>query len=457
MNADYANAPGAVVEFESVGLDAMRDLDLDPDDCLDCAADDSPEDHDVADDDDDLTDEQLGALTAEGRRAWVVAVESPARAQARNRRREEFEQEEQSRAERAARFPVAENDGTQRAGRRSTAGDSSGWEDVSLDGILDAVEAGTFTLPLPTVGMLADGTAGLFYPGRVNGVAGESGAGKGWLALSIAAEQMRLRHDAYYLDFEDSPALAALRLVSVLSVDPQLVRSRFHYLHPQRHDPDGIESLIERVAATPDAFVVIDSTGESIAAAGLNQNHDEDVALWMQSLAHPLADRGGACVVLLDHMVKSEDGGLWPIGSQRKRAAITGAQYVVEVAEPFSKTADGMAVLRVAKDRHGAREARSVATFIQFRHPILSTTPTADGLAIVLAETLDVILGSGKTAAQVQADRDARAASALDKDVAALDALTPAPTSYRDVKSRLGWRDSRAQAAMREWKSRAKP
>lgn len=454
MSVDYADQPGAAVEFVGVGLDSAAILDLDPDGCLDCANE-SPEGASMTDDADDLPDDRLASMSADERRAWVVAVDSPPRAQARNRRREEFEQAERSRAERAARAPLADDDEAHRA-RRRAASDRSGWEDVSLGGILDAVEAGTFTLPLPTVGMLADGSAGLFYPGRVNGVAGESGAGKGWLALSVAAEQMQLGRHAYYLDFEDSPALAVLRLVTVLRINPQLVRSQFHYAHPQHHDAEGIEALVERVAATPQAFVVVDSTGESIAAAGLNQNHDEDVAGWMQSLAHPLADRGGACVVLLDHMVKSEDGGLWPIGSQRKRASITGAQYVVEVAEPFSKTADGMAALRVAKDRHGAREARSVATFIQFRHPILNTRPTADGLEVERAETLDVVLGSGKTAAQAQADREARAASALDKDVAALDALTPPPTSYRDVKARLRWKDDRSQAAMRAWKSRAK-
>src|SRR5690606_21174734 len=138
---------------------------------------------------------------------------------------------------------------------------------------------------------------------------------------------------------------------------------------PSSHDLDGIEQLVDRVAETPGAFAVIDSTGESMAAAGKSQIIDEDVAQWMQDLAHPLAYRGDACVLLLDHMVKSEDGGLWPIGSQRKRAAITGAQYIAEVADPFSKDKDGMVVLKVAKDRHGQREARSVATYVQFTHP----------------------------------------------------------------------------------------
>jgi len=329
----------------------------------------------------------------------------------------------------------------------------SGWADVPLDGLLDAMQAGALALPVPTVGMVSGAGCGLFYSGRVNGLAGESGGGKGWIALAVGVEQMQLGKHVYYLDWEDSPALAVQRLVGVLGADPQLVRQRFHYLHPERHDAEGIAALVRRVAETPGALVVIDSTGESIAGAGLNQNHDEDVASWFQQLAHPLAT-AGATVVLLDHMTKSEDGGLWPIGSQRKRAAVTGAQYVVEVVEPFSRSVNGAVALRVAKDRHGAREARSVASFVQFTHPIAGTTTTPEGEVVVeLAEALTVTLGLGKSAEQLQADRDARAAAQLAADLAELDRLDPPPTSTRDVADRLRWSSRRATPALREWRA----
>lgn len=329
------------------------------------------------------------------------------------------------------------------------------WADVPLDGILDSIAAGTLVLPTPTVGMLADGSAGLFYSGRVNGLAGESGAGKGWIALTAGLEQMTLGMHVYYLDFEDSAALALLRLVKILRAPPALVRQHFHYVHPAGHDAQGIEDLVERVASVPGALVIIDSTGESIAAAGWNQNHDEDVAAWFQSLAHPLADKGKATVLLLDHMVKSEDGGLWPIGSQRKRAAITGAQYVAEVGDPFSKTKNGMVALRVAKDRHGAREAKSVASYVQFQHPIASMTTLPDGTTdVLLGEELEVVFGVGKSADKIKADKDAKAAAALDADVAALDNMTPPPKSQRDVQGRMSWGGARSMAALREWRVR---
>jgi len=440
----------AAVEFEGPGLDPDGDvLVLHVPDCIgpDCY---DPDPDDTPERDDRMTDERdHDAPTEPG--------DDPDLATLNEYQREDWASAEGiGQGERRRRLALV--DAWDRANRpelRQYAAERSGWADVPLDAILDGIEAGTFALPVPSVGMLSDASAGLLYPGRVNGIAGESGAGKGWLALTIAAEQMGLGRHVYYLDFEDSPALALLRLVRVLRIDGALVRHRFHYLHPARHDDEGIAAFVARVASTPSAFVVVDSTGEALAAAGKNQNHDDEVAAWFQSLAHPLADDGGATVLLLDHMVKSEDGGLWPIGSQRKRAAITGAQYVAEVAQPFSRTTNGMVALRVAKDRHGAREARSVATYVQFEHPVESIVTEADGTVVVTpSEALDVTLGLGKSAAQVKSDREAKAAAALAADVAALDALDPKPTSYRDAKTRLNWRDDRAQAAMRAWRAR---
>lgn len=334
------------------------------------------------------------------------------------------------------------------------SGSAASWDDHPLDNILDQIDAGTLTLPVPTVGQVDDGGGGLFYAGRVNGLAGESGGGKGWVALATAAEHLAAGQHVYYLDYEDTAALALQRLVSVLRVPSDLVRGQFHYVHPEGHDRAGIEAMIERVRSTPDALVIVDSTGESIAASGKNQNADEEVAAWFQQLPHPLAD-AGACVILLDHMTKSDDGGLWPIGSQRKRAAITGAQYVLNVIEPFSKSANGYVTITVAKDRGGHREARSVAAFVQFTHPIERVDTADDGtLTPVMSEELNVRFTRGKSATEIQADKEARAAAALEADIATLDGLDPAPKSVRDVKDRMAWGDTRAQTALREWRTR---
>lgn len=352
-----------------------------------------------------------------------------------------FEQEVEQR-ERSLRV---DKEARKRLAEAEAATSLRSWEPVPFDDILDKITTGTLDLPKPEVGMVTGTDLGLFYLGRVNGIAGESGGGKGWIALRTALEQMKLGRDFYYIDFEDSPDLALLRLVKGLGADPALLKERMHYIHPEEHNLTEIQRLVDAVSRTPDAFIAIDSTGESIAQSGRVQNNDDEVAAWFQELPHALS-RAGATVVLIDHLVKSPEGGLWPAGSHRKRASITGAQYVLEVAEAPSVESDGLVILKVAKDRGGARSAGSAASFVRFTHDPFSGK-------------LHVTFDPGKTVEELKAERAAKAAAAaaaqLAEDVDTLRSLTSPPLSQRDVKERLGWGSTRAAEALREFRSGA--
>jgi hypothetical protein len=73
----------------------------------------------------------------------------------------------------------------------------------------------------------------------------------------------------------------------------------------------------------------------------------------------------GPAVIIIDHVTKADDRepGLWPIGSQRKRAAISGAQFMQRVSKPFAKGQPGTARIICAKDRGGNyRQGEHVAT-----------------------------------------------------------------------------------------------
>ncbi|MDR3068629.1 MAG: AAA family ATPase, partial [Cellulomonas sp.] len=182
-----------------------------------------------------------------------------------------------------------------------------GWAPIDLSTILAAETDGSLKTREPTVGVVDDGH-GLFYTGCVNGLAGESGGGKTWIAMTVGAEQMRQGRDFWYVDFEDTPETAVLRLVRILGVPSRLVEERFRYVQPRAHDPWAVMGLVAQVAAgPPDPYVVVDSTGEALALAGLKQNADEDVAGWFREVPGRLARDAGATVVLLDHMVKADD------------------------------------------------------------------------------------------------------------------------------------------------------
>lgn len=109
---------------------------------------------------------------------------------------------------------------------------------------------------------------------------------------------------------------------------------------------------------------------------GAKPDDDDDTARWFRRLPTAIAKLGPA-VVVLDHVVKADDGGLWPIGSQRKRAAISGAQYMQTVVRPFARDRAGAAKLVCAKDRHGNyRPGQKVAE--------LTVTPTGTGVYLAL-------------------------------------------------------------------------
>ena len=199
-------------------------------------------------------------------------------------------------------------------------GDS--YRPVDLGEVVAGVLSGAVTRPVPTVGVRDDG-AGLFYPGRVNGLAGPSGSGKGWVALYACVQEIAAGRHVVYLDFEDDPAAIVARLLDA-GADPAHVVARFHYVQPD--EPAGVTArghLAAAIAQYAPSLVVIDSTGESMALDGPNPTMTTTLPGGSAPCRRP-SPTSAPAVVVIDHVVKSDEGGLWPIGSQRKRAAISG-------------------------------------------------------------------------------------------------------------------------------------
>ena len=232
---------------------------------------------------------------------------------------------------------------------------------------LAAIYANGLTRPTPTVLTRTDGR-GLLYPGRTNTIFGESGAGKTWAMYIAAAQQMGDGNHVIILDFEDD-AVAYLNRMIALGLPVELVIANSTY-YPigegaTKEDLEVIDALIAERGTT---FVGIDSTGEAIAAQGWNQDKDNEVAMWMGALPRRWA-RLGPCVCMLDHM---PHGGGREIGSQRKRAGVSGAAWEAIATEPFSKDKAGSLTFKVAKDRGGNYAKGTEQAVIQF-------TPEQDG------------------------------------------------------------------------------
>lgn len=199
----------------------------------------------------------------------------------------------------------------------------------------------------------------LIYPAAVNALNGESGGGKSWIALAAAAQTIATGGTVVFIDLEDTAASIVHRL-RALGVPDDHIRERFVYIRPDQ--PLGPEAALDldQHAARAD-LIIIDSIGELMALQGVKPNDDDAVARFYRAIPRALC-RNGAAVLLIDHVPKNnENSPLYGIGSQRKRAAIDGASYMVQTVRAFAKGRPGTVKLVVAKDRHGTRATGTIA------------------------------------------------------------------------------------------------
>ncbi len=242
-----------------------------------------------------------------------------------------------------------------------------GWELSDLATVLDD----DYEPPVPTVLTRTDGV-GLFYAGRVNALWGESGSGKSWVALAACAQLIAAGETVLYVDHEATAAEITTRL-HALDVPRHDIISRFRHVSPDYKWNETASLYLSHIIESDQiTAAIIDSTGEAMAMDGAKPNDDDDVARWHRQLPRFLTRRG-CTVILVDHIPKATDGPkLFAIGSQRKRAAISGAAHMVEARVSPAKGREGRLRLTAAKDRHG--------TYPQGTHVAdLTVTSSPDG------------------------------------------------------------------------------
>jgi hypothetical protein len=223
--------------------------------------------------------------------------------------------------------------------------------------------SGSVRRPEPSVG-------GLLYPGRVNAVYGTHTAGKTWVGLYLARENAPFGR-TLIVDYEDTAEGIADRCVGL---DAELVTS-VRYVAPE--GPLNTEALRRTIEDEGVTLVIIDSVGESLASMGLDSNVERDVTRWFTQVPDALAAMGPA-VLLIDHIAKKQDGTPSPVGSFRKSAAITGAQFALENRIGFSRQRAGWSALTCTKDRNGYFATGEVVGRVEF------SPGTGGGMAVDL-------------------------------------------------------------------------
>ncbi|WP_433344189.1 AAA family ATPase [Micromonospora sp. CA-111912] len=197
----------------------------------------------------------------------------------------------------------------------------------------------------------------LFYPGKLNGVFGESGSMKSWLALLAAVQEIQGGRRVIYIDYEDSPR-AILRRLALFGLTHAQLKRHFVYLGPDAPITDAAKASLKKLIEDtpkeePFSLVVIDAVTEIMAAHGWRVNDAEDGAKFYDQIGKWFA-RLGPAVVTIDHVSKSkEEGGNSPLGNQHKKSGIDGAMYRIEPKEWGGKGRHGKSNIVNYKDRQG--------------------------------------------------------------------------------------------------------
>jgi hypothetical protein len=225
------------------------------------------------------------------------------------------------------------------------------WAPQDLTQILD----GEYQPESPTLLPRSDGPA-LLYPARVHSLHGESESGKSMVAQAEAARLLRTGCDVLYVDFESDAGAVVGRLLA-MGASREDIADHLSYVRPEGNPYRMLHERAawDRLLAVRYCLAVLDGVTDALMTFGAGTKDTDEVAAWFRLVPRKIASSTGASVVLIDHVPKDADSrGRFAIGSQVKMAALDGAAYVVEVAEPLGRGLRGVIVLRVAKDRPGA-------------------------------------------------------------------------------------------------------
>ncbi|MFD7996283.1 AAA family ATPase [Streptomyces mexicanus] len=312
------------------------------------------------------------------------------------------------------------------------AGPPPTWRPRNLEDVLD----GTYKPPVPEIGRRNDGV-GLFYPGRMHSVVGESEGGKTWFALMVVASELAAGHAVVFIDFEDDAPGVVGRLLA-LGADRQHIRDRFAYIRPE--DPLTVgfnrQEIGQAMHDLRPTFVPVDGVTEGMALHGMELKDNTDVARFGRLLLRPIAEFGAA-VATLDHVVKDKEGrGRYAIGGVHKLNGINGAMYILENRTPFGVGLTGRTTVRIAKDRPG-----------QLRKHALPHSSGLHWFADFVLKSHDETFAEAALYPPVEDEGPFRPTALMRKVSDAL-AGAPEPLSVRGVQDRVGGNKDAVRTAL---------
>ena len=187
---------------------------------------------------------------------------------------------------------------------------------------------------------------GVLLEGRTHQIFCGPGKGKTFVALWMAVKLVNRGRRVLYLDKENGPRIIRNRLVA-LGADPAKVDANLVYVpFPSLDlDPDAVQDYIGSLEGF--SLVIFDSWINYLAAAGLDENSNGDLARWSTTFCSEARKRN-ISVLLLDHVGKDSSNG--SRGASRKLDEMDVA-WELRTLIPFGREQPGMIQLRRKKDR----------------------------------------------------------------------------------------------------------
>ena len=213
---------------------------------------------------------------------------------------------------------------------------------------------GTFKPLMPTVGRREGDGLALFYPGKMHLLIAESEAGKTWLALYAAKQEMEDGHHVFFYDFEDDAASGVVGRLLDMDCERSAIEQFFHYIRPDESvNAELLEAVIARhLRAIRPTLVITDGVTEVMSQNGWGQSENNDIAGFYNMILKPMA-REGAAVVALDHLPKYDEKGRGAIGGVHWLNGLDGAAYRLEADREIAPGRVGRTRIKHDKDRPG--------------------------------------------------------------------------------------------------------
>jgi hypothetical protein len=202
--------------------------------------------------------------------------------------------------------------------------------------------------PLKPPGLLHD----LIYPARLHSITGPPEAGKTVVGCYLLLEAMQRGHAVLFID-EEAGYEQTTRIFAALGADPELLDKYLTYLpFPSvRLNDRDLGELFAVVQDRRPRLALLDSSAAMMTAAGINENHADEVTSFWKQLLYPFALAYHCAVLLTDHDSRTSDS-RYARGSTAKLAS-TDVGFKLWPVRAFSRQQDGLLRLAIVKDRPG--------------------------------------------------------------------------------------------------------